>query len=671
MKNNFVFLCMMVYSAIGYAQHGTMIFDGVETPYEIRDDRRIGAGTKYTEYYFNDIGSHHYKMRALVVEIDNTNEYTYQTPYMAAYSKTQKYHQSNSKKEEFDYQSAHDRKPLAVVMGGGFTQDTSNPLSIRWEVGGGLISDGIMHYMPQSNATHYYVDSNGKVVIGTLTCQPKIKADNAGEYPIAGFNRLRSNYKNGITVFANGYGKQGSFQTADLEEARELGTEIVIDIDNSAVIASGVYSGKVVEKLSGSFNKFKEGQLVLSALQGKAEEYLQSLSVGEKVTLDFQYYDAEGKEVALQSALMAFSGYAVKGGVAQPSNVTGYPQDALGLSADGKTSYYVHLDNYNLDDDVSNAPIAIFNQFIQQIDGLYDAILMDGGPSSEMVVNGEWVSKSVGRQIPSAIMVYSTAKGGLIIDRTVSEVDFKDYCKTLSVGEEYTPEYYLFTQYQDIANTTTVPKDIVLSCDDNIGVISSDGKSFIATKGGKGKLYCTYKGRTDFMYIEVMGASAIRVEPKTYSGEMNDVIEAKLYAIKAEGEELIDNSLADWSTNNSETVVDCKDGRIVLNKPGHAEVYAEYEGLTDVMTIDVTTSIEWIEASAPVSITVSSDAVVIKANDSSVSSMSCVMYAVDGKIIGAASVKGSVLSLQHNGLKSLVLLQLQIDGKMYIYKFIN
>lgn len=391
MKKQLAFVFFAVCSLMGYAQHGSMVFDGQDTPYEIRDQRRIGPGTVYTEYYFNDIGSLHYKMRALVVEIDNENEYTYQTPFMAKYSDNGKYHQSCSKVDEHKLQESLGRKPIASVMGGGFTQDALNEKSVCMEVSGGLVSDGIMHYMPQSGQVHYYVDGKGNVVIGKLTCSPVIKAENAGERAIAGYNRLRSNYPDGITVFANGYGMQTKFQTADIQSAKDNGTEVVIAVDNNAVISSGVYTGKVVKTLSGSFNSFSQGQLVLSALQGDAEAYLQSLAVGEKVTLDFQYYDAQGEPVALQSAVKAFSGYAVLKGVAQSSSAQGYPQDALGLSADGKKSYYIHLDNRLTGENISSAPIRVFNQFIQQIDGMYDAILMDGGPSAEMEINGTWV----------------------------------------------------------------------------------------------------------------------------------------------------------------------------------------------------------------------------------------------------------------------------------------
>lgn len=671
MKKQLAFILCSVCSLMGYAQHGSMVFDGQDAPYEIRDQRRIGPGTTYTEYYFNDIGQLHYKMRALVVEIDNENEYTYQTPFMARYAENGKYHQAWDKVREHQLQESVGRKPIASVMGGGFTQDALNEKSVCMEVGGGLVSDGIMHYMPQSGAVHYYVDGNDRVAIGKLTCHPVIKAEKAGEYAVSGYNRLRSNYPNGITVFANGYGMQSKFQTADIQSAKELGTEVVIAVDNKAVISSGVYTGRVVKTLSGSFNKFEEGQLVLSALQGKAEEYLKSLSVGEKVTLDFQYKDAQGEPVALKSAVKAFSGYAVLNGVVQGSSAQGYPQDALGLSADGKKSYYIHLDNRLTGEDVSSAPIRIFNQFIGQLDGLYDAILMDGGPSAEMEINGTWVSQGVGRQIPAAMMLYSTAEYSAIQGLRVASADFRDYSVKLPIGGEYTPTYYCFNKWDGVIPQKDYQSGIELTCDKSLGSISADGKTFIAKAAGKGFLYCEYKEKKDQMYIEVVNAVGVRVEPKTISGEWGDAIDAKLFVMRPDNtEEPVDNSLVKWSTNNSNSVHSCADGKIILGAPGPAEIYAEYEGMRDTITVDVVTAISQIEMSAPVKVSVDGDVIKITAVDASVSSVSCVLYSADGRIVSRASVNGSVLRISRRGAGSPVLMHLVVDGKKYVYKLI-
>jgi len=660
-------------SVTGFAQGGKMTFDGVESEYEILTDRRIGPGTKYTEYYFNDIGARHYTMRALVVEIDNKNRYTYQSPFMAGYEKNQNYHQSTTKEEEYVWQNSHfnevgKKRPLATVMSGGFTQDALNEKSVMMEVAGGLVCNGIMHYMPVSNAVHYYVDGEGNVRIGVLKCNPKVVA-NAGEHSIANYNRLRSNAPSGITLFACGYGMKTKFQTADIESAKTLGTEVIVTLEQgSSNVCSGTYTGKVAEVKNGSFNNFAENQVVLAAVNGEGEEWLKKLVKDEEITLNLQFYDAQDVPVKLQACVKAFSGYAVKGGVAQPSGAYGYPQDALCLSADGKKSYYIHLDNWSEGEKKSNAPIAVFNQFIQQIPGVYDAILMDGGPSAEMYVKGEWMSQSVGRNIPASMMVYSKA-GSLPV---AEEADFVDYSKKLYIGAEYTPEFYFFNKFGDIYSPKTQP-NVTLTCEPaDLGTISKDGKTFIPSKGGKGYLCATFKDRQDRMYVEIADAVGLRVEPESIiDGKMNDTFTAKLYKIGVDGSEtLVDNSLAKWTTSNKSTVYSCTDGNIILNVPGHAEIYADYEGMRAVITVDVVDGIEQIEASAPVSVNVAGDVICITANDSSVQKMSCQMYTADGKLVGNASANGSSLRVARRGASSPVMILLTIDGKKYIYKLI-
>lgn len=671
MKKQLIFMLYVLFSMVGYAQHGAMVFGDEYASYEIRDERRIGAGTKYTEYYFNDIGKSHYKMRALVVEIDNDNQYTYQTPFMARYAENQTYHNATTKRYEFELQEGKGRKPLACIMGTAFAQNAPNALTIMMEVSGGLISDGIMFYMPANGDVHYYVDGNGKVSIGRLTCSPKVTAENAGTFSVSGYNRLRSNYPNGITVFANGYGVQGKYRTADIQEAKDLGTEVVVELDDpDTMISSGVFSGKVVAKMSGSLHVFSKGQFVLSALQGNADNYLKSLQVGEKITLDLQYYDAQNNPVALKSTVRQFFGYAVKDGVAQGSGMTQYAQDAMGVSADGKKSYFIHLDNNNYGNDVSNAPISIFNQFIQQIDGLYEAILVDGGPSAEMVVSGEWVSAERGRAIPTSMMTYSLAPSST----SVEEIDFTDHSRTFVVGDSYTPDFYFFNEYGDLvksSETTAIQalKEMKLTCDEQLGEISADGMSFIPHNGGKGSLYCEYKGRRDQMYVEVLDLVGIRVEPKEITGEKGDVITAKLYKKLPDGtEEQIDNSLATWYTNNTHAVVSCDNGEIYLYMPGPAEVYAEYLGMTDVISVNVITSVEQIENTAPVKITVSGDILHIVAAGGTAVPISCVVYSADGKIMNSASATDGVLDISRSGTGSPAIIQLIVDGKLYTYK---
>lgn len=656
----------------GYAQNETMKFGGFDAAYEIRDDRRIGPGVKYTEYYFKNIRYQgtYYKMRALVIEIDNEAK-NYQTAFMAKYDQNKEYHQNTTHVDEYKRQQVLDKTPIASVMADGFSQSADNGTSLQWEVNGGLVANGIMHYRPQSGAAHYYLDGEGNMNIGVLTCSPTVSAASAGEHAINVFNRLRSVSPNGITLFANGYGRRGKFKTADIETNEKLGTEVVVKLDNAdGIICSGVYTGTVVKKLTGSSHAFEQGQVVLGSVSGDGDAWLQKLTEGEKVTINIQYKDAAGKNVALQSCMRAFSGYAVKDGVAQPSTVVGYQQDALGLSKDGKKSFYVHLDQNGIEGAAgySDAPIAVFNMFISQIKGLYNAVLTDGGPSAEMDVNGVPVSCTYGRPIPAALMVFSTANISGMAKGRVASVDFKDYLKRISVGESYTPEFYCFNSGDEVIEKSA-PSTLKLSCDESLGTISADGKTFTAKAGGTGKLYCEYNGRKDEMWIEVSKYTGIVVEPETYTGEMYGTLEAKLYGICADGtKELIPNNEAVWTASNKYAIQSCADGKIKFGTPGNAKVTVEYKDYKAEIVISVVTAIEQIEQSAPVSVKSYDDKIVFTADDAA--SMSCVLYSIDGKVIDQVSVNGGQLTVSRHGATSPVLVKLVVNGKTYIYKLI-
>lgn len=687
MRKALVFAFSLLCGIAGFAQDGKMTFDGLESDYEILSERRLGPGIKYTEYYFKDITSNHYSMRTLVVEIDNTNEYVYQSAYMVGYDNPDEkynhvYHQAQSKEYEYKLQEGIGKRPIATVMAGGFVQKTidsdGNDLQVLREVGGGLVANGIMHYMPQSGAIHYYIDNDGNVKIGVLKCNPTVEAANAGKHGISNYNRKRSNSPEGITLFACGYGMNGKFKTADIKDAMELGTEVLVTLDNgSSNVCSGTYTGKVAKILSGSGNTYGEDQVVLAAVGGEGEAWLKTLTEGETVTIDLQYYDAQNVPVQLQSCVKAFAGYAVKDGVAQSSKEKGYPEDALCLSKDGKKSFYIHLDcwdeNPNL---ISNAPVNAFNQFIQQVPGVWEGILMDGGPSAEMYIrnssnvgnSGEWVSQNYNRPIPAAIMVYSTAKKYTL----PIEADFADYSKKLTVGEEYTPEYYFFNKYGDIVTSPTAANQVVLSCEPaDFGTFSADGKTFIPQKSGKGYLCLSYKNSQDKIAVNVAGNVVLKADPeKIVDAKPGEKYAVSLYEIGADGSETLVNSFASWSTNASSVVSSCDNGIIVLAKPGVAEVYADYNGARAVIYVTVISGIGQIEATAPVSVSVAGDIVSVTANDSSVCSMSCQMYTVDGKLVVSESINGGSLKMTRRDASSPVVIVLTIDGKKYIYKLI-
>lgn len=697
MKKILFSIIALVSAMSGYAQGGAMTIDGKDVTYEIRDSRRIGPGVTYTEYYFDNIQSNdlYYKMRALVVEIDNEKE-NYQSLYMANYAKNQEYHQIISQKNEFRYQKYDSQKsPIASVMADGFvsTEQGENSNNIMGEVVGGLVAEGIMHYMPASGNTHYYVDGNGCVHIGMLTCSPTVSSANAGEHRINNFNRKRSISPAGITLFANGYGMNGKFQTADTQNNRNLGTEVVVTLDNEdGIICSGVYTGKVAKVMNGSFNKFEKGQVVLASVNGEGEQWLKNLAVGDAVTINMQYYDAQNTAVELRTCSRAFLGYAVKNGVPQKmkNDYTnkGYMIDAMGLSKDGKKSFFVHLDQNGYSSDYSKgestATVDIFNQFLSQVPGLHEAILTDGGPSAAMIIASgavpedvENASVSDGRPIPNAMMVYSTANVTGRNKNKVNTVDFRDYYKKMCVGDSYEPKYYFFNPGDELIdgnyymNAADDAPGLKLTCDRGLGYISGN-KYFVATSGGKGKLYCEFNGRKDEMYIEVSEYKGLRVEPDVYTGEPGGSFTARAYALLSDGtEKELPLSDVNWTTNNSKVVRSCDGGRIRLGIPGNAIVTAEYRiNYTAELVISVVTAIEQVEQTAPVSVKSYADKVVITANEVSVSEMSCVLYSIDGKVIDKISVKGSELTLARRGSASPILIHLVIDGKKYIYKLI-
>lgn len=577
-----IFSLIMLFTVLGIQAQGrgVMNIDGYNNSFDTLVFRNIGPGMTYTKVSFPYMYKSGYRMIVAYVTIDMTNPNNSHTSYIA----NDKFYTAHSQLDEYNRQINLGKKAVATVMGGAFVQvNTTDPLRPAWEVSGGVVSDGRLLTNPSGDC--YYVDDSNNACVGNVKLTANAVTANGVSIPITNINRYRGR-SNGVTLFCNNYEKSRDSDSG-------AGTEILLSlIGDNKVGTNGTYRCKVENVYTGTNHSFLSNQIILSA-KGDAEKQLTGIAVGDEITLNVSCTDETGNALSIMQSSSPLFGYGVKNGVAQGSTMRQYAQCAFGVSQNGDTSYWFLLEN----SENSNAPVSLLNEFMANL-GVWDAMLMDGGPSAEMTIDGEWATPNSiggnfnGRNVPCGLIAYSIAPD----DNTLASVDFKDIKVEVNKGSAYAPKFYGLNQYGEvISNNAEKNPNSYITCDPSIGSVSDDGKSFTPTTGKSGYIYGHVKGSdaVSKMWVEVRTVSKIAVEPKHFFTEEGRGTNAALYVIESDGTKTAINAdAASWTATNK-WVCDVDETGYLFPKEDNdgeeALVIAEYLGMKDTIYVTVET----------------------------------------------------------------------------------
>lgn len=163
-----------------------------------------------------------------------------------------------------------------------------------------------------------------------------------------------------------------------------------------------------------------------------------------------------------------------------------HPRTFMGISKDQKTIYSVVVDGRS----AASAGIDLDDEgrLLKWL-GAWDGINLDGGGSSCMVVNDDIQNHNSDgneRAVGNGVIFYSTAPK----DLATASISFEPGDWRLPVGSTITPRILGFNKYGLLIDKNLT--DITLSCDPEIGTVSSDGRTIIfSTKPVSGSITAT------------------------------------------------------------------------------------------------------------------------------------------------------------------------------------
>ncbi|MDE6266276.1 MAG: phosphodiester glycosidase family protein [Muribaculaceae bacterium] len=327
------------------------------------------------------------------------------------------------------------------------------------------------------------------------------------------------------------------------------------------------------------------GQVVLSG-NGTADTFVRSLNIGDEVTVEINlvngdetYSDvpqmAGGKPMILSGGEVLDTQDALDHLVSlNPRTAIGYDRAGtrlVMLVVDGRTGTSAGVVSRQLAD-------------IMRYTGCTEAMNFDGGGSSTLYVQGLGVRNhpSDGRERAVTNGVYAVAVAPE--DKTVTSIEFEQRHISLPRYCFYTPRIYAYNRYGVMINADY--DGYTLSCPEELGEISSDGKMLFTNGSGCHTLIAEVNGVKASVPVTVSSAQPrlvhdyILVDPfKPYTAEV---------VAEVEGKDLpVDNKAIIWSSDDESVATVDEGGMVKGVSPGITVIHGNVDDVALTMNVSV------------------------------------------------------------------------------------
>jgi hypothetical protein len=409
----------------------------------------------------------------------------------------------------------------------------------------------------------------------------------SGSVAISGYNEARGS--NQLVLF-NRY--RGASTGTD-----GSGTEVLIRPLSDWVVNDTLLAVVEAIEMGVGNHAIPAGKAVLSG-HGTAATFLQSnVQVNDTVRV----YQRVTPGPALVEDMVAGNPFLIRNGVPEALdsgnfNVDRHPRTAVGFNADTTKLYFVTVDGRQS----SSAGMSNFElrDFLLQM-GLADALNLDGGGSTTMVVRGDIVNSPSGgaeRPVGNALIAVATAPDGPLAHiQTTPTFNKLFHGRSVQLRVTGADEYY---RPIDID-----PSRITYSVDPPLGTVSPEGRFTAGLEAGTGYLYVTYDGLRDSVQVEVKTVGRLDVFPVVATTDTQRPISFRLQAFDTDGvEQALRPEWVSWAA--ADTTV------------GTVSTSGVFRGRAEGTTEVVATVLSDFSASATVNVELASGTVVLDPLDS-------------------------------------------------------
>ncbi len=369
----------------------------------------------------------------------------------------------------------------------------------------------------------------------------------------------------------------------------QWGTEVLLSNLNKWYVNDTIFC--VVESIEDSIGNMAipANKIVLSG-HGSASIFIKNnLTIGDTVKIFLGLESLPKKIKALVGGYpkivknginYAYAGFAEEGG-SNSFATARHPRTGVGISADGSEIFFITVDGRQDISDGMN--LSEFADFMVTL-GIETAINLDGGGSTEMIVQNEVVnSPSDGweRSISNSLMAISTAPKD-----TLSIVQISPDNKKILVGSQFQFDISGWDKYYNPKPITTTVVDF--SVNSTLGTIAEDGLFTASSNKSNGFVYVNYMNSTDSAYINLKAIKTFNLFPTV---AITDTINPLIFSVEIYDEyDLladISNSNFNWISTNTTVGTINANGEFTGHSAGTTEVIVNYLNLSDTTKITV------------------------------------------------------------------------------------
>ena len=223
-------------------------------------------------------------------------------------------------------------------------------------------------------------------------------------------------------------------------------------------------------------------------MQGGDMSHAAAMSPGDEVSISLKVFLSNHPEDNIDlKETVGGSTIIMRNGLPEQKWEVRHPRTCVGFNADSTRLYVVIIDGRSKESVgvTMTEACGIFTAL-----GAPNAVNLDGGGSTCMVVNDEVVNAPSGKQlrpVGNGCIVYSNAPA----DNDISAIAIAPAATTVKAGSAIDLKVWGFNRY-DVVQTRDL-KDCKFKCDKQLGHITNDGHFVAADKPGTGTVTVKYK----------------------------------------------------------------------------------------------------------------------------------------------------------------------------------
>ncbi len=257
-----------------------------------------------------------------------------------------------------------------------------------------------------------------------------------------------------------------------------------------------------------------------------------------------------------------------------------HPRTCIGFNADSTKVYFVVIDGRS----TSSTGVTLSEAagvFLGL--GAVNAVNLDGGGSSCMVVNGEVVNT------PSDGSLRAVGNGCLLIsnapvDDAIGQLAFAPRSYNVSISAKIKPAVWSYNKYGVLKNKDQ--QGVTFSCDEQLGHFNADGYFVASPTATAGNLYADYNGIKCSQRVVVYNAKK-ELRDDSVTVDRNHKYEIKVLGMSGESSDLVDPSIITWTSADPAVCTVSADGIVVPVGNGRTLVTGKADGFADTLVVRV------------------------------------------------------------------------------------